>query len=162
MRPVLGIDINGVIIGQADKEIMQSKSGWAHLFIPAVEGSFQAISALADRFFRDRIYLVSRARGDAKKRRLDWLEKHEFYRQTGTKTENVLFCADRVPKIAICQRLGITHFIDNRVRVLEALTGVTNRYLFLPGDPETGTVASPPGIIDVRSWPEIVRKILGT
>lgn len=44
-----------------------------------------------------------------------------------------LHCAPCPEKHPICQQLGVTHFIDDRLDVLWHLTTVDQRYLFVGG-----------------------------
>jgi hypothetical protein len=70
----------------------------------------------------------------------------------------VRFCRERPDKAVIAAELGLTHFVDDRVDVLEHMVGVvTHRYLFgpQPRPPLDDIVLSP-------TWPIAARQILGT
>ncbi len=55
------------------------------------------------------------------------------------------FVRERRDKAPVCERLGITHFVDDHLDVLAYLTSVQHRHLFLGGRDE------PPGS-DVPEW----------
>jgi hypothetical protein len=88
------------------------------------------VPAIVDAFER-RVWLVSKAgaRIEALTRR--WLAHHRFFERAGMAPGAVRFCRKRPEKRDHALRLGLTHFVDDRVDVLEALRGAVPRlYLF--------------------------------
>jgi hypothetical protein len=68
----------------------------------------------------------------------------------------VRFCLQRPEKALHCRELGITHFIDDRTDVLEAMIGVVpNLYLFGPQ-----RAPAPPGMRHLGSWWDVGRELL--
>ncbi|MFC0627756.1 hypothetical protein [Kribbella deserti] len=97
---------------------------------PAVPGAFEAIARLTT-LFKGQAWLVSKAGPRVQQRTLQWLEHHDFYGRTGIPADHVRFCLRRADKAVHCAELGITHFIDDKPDVHEALAGiVAHRYLF--------------------------------
>ncbi len=55
-----------------------------------------------------------------------------FWKYTGVPRKNLFFCSEHEDKAEICEQLGITHFVDDRLRVLDCLKTVNNRYALNP------------------------------
>jgi hypothetical protein len=60
------------------------------------------------------------------------------------------FCAERTDKEPICRELGITHFVDDKVHVVQILRHAVT-HLFLFGEPG-GQKFCPPGGTFVTEW----------
>ncbi|GAA4570717.1 hypothetical protein GCM10023176_29910 [Micromonospora coerulea] len=85
-----------------------------------------------------------------------WLAHHDFHRRTGIGPERLRFCRTRPEKGPIAARLGLTHFVDDRLEVLGYLDTVGHRYLFRPRPDEvTAHAAHLAGVHRVESWPEL-------
>ncbi len=67
-----------------------------------------------------------------------------------------MVCRERPEKAAVCARLGITHFVDDRLDVLTPMRG-TVPHLYLFGAPRAGI---PEWITPAPDWSELVR-VLG-
>ena len=127
---ILGIDIGGVIIDvwkHGNDKLFFSDN---FLETPEVTGAFEAIRSLRKSF--DSIQFISHCSDENRARFIGWLKVHNFYKETGSKLENMTFCLSRSDKAPICKDLRITHFIDDRLEVLHSLTTVQNKYLFQP------------------------------
>jgi hypothetical protein len=132
---VLGIDIGRVIINAADARGASDTSFLAGsderaLQTPPSEGAFEAIHDFV-RAFRGRVWLVSKCgpRIQALTRR--WLAQQRFHELTGVPATHVRFCLRRPEKRDHCEAIRATHFIDDRLDVLEHLRGLVPRlYLF--------------------------------
>jgi hypothetical protein len=136
-EPRLGVDIGRVIIdGSAhpdggDTAFFTGDTA-AMLRTPAVPGAFAALARLVERF-EGRVWLVSKCGERVQGRTLLWLAHHEFAARTGIPLEHVRFCRRRPDKAIHCAELGITHFVDDKLDVHQALRGVVaHRYLFGP------------------------------
>jgi hypothetical protein len=87
---------------------------------------------------------------------MQWFERHRFFERTGIDSRNVRFCLKRPDKAVHCRELGLTHFIDDRTDVLDAMAGVVlNRYLF---GPQPAPAAR--GMQHVATWDEVARELL--
>jgi hypothetical protein len=126
--PVLGIDIGRVIIGAADSSgradtSFLSGSEEAALSTPATAGALEAIAELT-RAFEGRVWLVSKCGPRIQQQTRRWLLRHDFYARTGVRQDHVRFCLKRPEKRDHCAVIGATHFIDDRLDVLENLVGL--------------------------------------
>ena len=160
MTDILGVDVGGVIIDRVSDESDTSFFGDNYLRTPAVDSAFEALRLLnADRF-AGRVFLVSKCGARVQAKTLDWLEHHRFYDLTGVPREHVRFCRKRHEKAGICQELGVTHFVDDRLEVLSYLEAVPALYLFRPDSDEVGRFASfLPRVRQVTSWPELLQRL---
>src|SRR5262245_50908825 len=123
-REALGIDIGGVIIARVGREEDTSFSGENYLDTPPVPFAFEAIKRLVDERFGSHVFLISRASPRTRAKTMRWLKHHRFFERTGVRPKHVHFCLERSDKSRICQKLGITHFVDDRLDVLSSLNGV--------------------------------------
>jgi hypothetical protein len=133
--PALGIDIGRVVMcpadddGAPDTSFLQLPEAQA-LEVPASPCLWDVLPAIVDAFER-RVWLVSKAgaRIGALTRR--WLAHHRFFERVGMAPDAARFCRKRPEKRDHAVALGLTHFVDDRVDVLEALRGAVPRlYLF--------------------------------
>lgn len=99
---------------------------------PAVEGSHDAVRSLVH-LFEYRVHIVSKAGPKIAQLTRLWLGAQGFLAEGGLPSENVHFVRKRADKHPVCDRLGITHFIDDRPDVLQHLVTVDCRYLFTGG-----------------------------
>ncbi|TCM47731.1 hypothetical protein [Kribbella sp. VKM Ac-2568] len=145
----LGIDIGRVIIDSPPGEDTAFFHGdrATVLRTPFVPGAFEAIPRLVE-LFDGQAWLVSKCGPRIQQRSLDWLHHHRFFELTGLPADNVRFCLRRPDKAIHCAELGITHFIDDKADVHEALHGVVpNRYLFGPQR------RTPADLVHTPDWP---------
>ena len=83
--------------------------------------------------------------------------RRSFTGTDGVPLTNVHFVRKRHDKHAVCERLGITYFVDDRLDVHRHLTTVDHRYLFTGGlGSENAPTDIPDGVIAVDSWSELV------
>jgi hypothetical protein len=154
----LGIDIGGVIIDRVNDGTDTSFFSDNYLRTTAVPGVFDALRQLVGKRFGDEVYLVSKCGQRVQDKTLHWLDHHCFYDLTGIRREHVYFCRERYEKGGICQRLGITHFVDDRLEVLGNLTTVGTLYLFHPRPDEVRRFAHfLDRVRQVSSWKEILQ-----
>ncbi len=113
---------------------------------PAVAGALEQLAALAAE-----TYIISARRPHTVRYAQDWLARHRVYDLVPA--ERIYFCGGDDEKRGYCERLGIHVFLDDKVKVLDALPGKTKRVLFDEDD-----VAKRLNIeerLDIaRSWPE--------
>jgi hypothetical protein len=116
---------------------------------------------VAERFRPERTFIVSKVNEEQKLRAMDWLAKTGFHEITGIPENHVEFCAERSDKAPICQRLSITHFIDDRPEVLSHMGTVQNRILFRAIEEDFEFFkARLEGVVRVSSWAEVERLLL--
>jgi hypothetical protein len=155
----LGIDIGRVIMcpvhddGQPDTSFLTAGDADA-LETPAAPGLWEVVPLLVQAF-AGRVWLVSKAgsRIEALTRR--WFQHHRFFDRTGMDAASARFCRRREDKRAHAAELGLTHFIDDRVDVLEHLRGLVPRLGLFGVQAET-----PPGwVLPIADWPALGRAL---
>lgn len=155
MHQRLGIDIGGVIIQRIDGD---SDTSFRQDFLrtPEVAGAIDSIRDIVDSGFGDKVWLISKCGPEVEGLTRSWLEAQHFFQRSGVLQDNIRFCRERVQKAAICEELGITHFIDDRLEVLSYLTSVGSLYLFQPREDEVGKfVRHIDRVRVVHAWSEI-------
>ena len=138
---VLGVDIGGVI-----------KSG----SFPGgeVPRSFESIKELKENGFFTKIFVVSRCFYSLRTDLLHWLEEHCFWERSGLTPDDIHFCCLTYQKKEISQKLGLTHFLDDRLNVLGSLKGVVRERFFFH---QIYMLNLPDGIRQVFSWADFLR-----
>lgn len=159
---VLGVDIGRVIIGAADSSgkadtSFISGSEAAALLTPPSPGAFDAIAELTQAF-SGRVWLVSKCGPRIQALTQRWLKHSAFYEKTGVRRDRILFCRRRPEKREHCLAIGATHFIDDRLDVLQHLVGVVPR-LYWFGH-QRGTAGAPPWVQPTRDWAQARRLVL--
>lgn len=161
--PVLGIDIGGVIMDKVNDQTDTSFFSDNYLRTTATAHVMEAIRKLAIYKFKQRIFLVSKCGVKVQEKTLNWLDYHRFYTRTGVGTNKVHFCRERADKAKICEELGITHFVDDRLEVLSYLDTVGTKYLFQANQKEVDQHKKHlPKVVRVESWLEVLEKELAT
>jgi hypothetical protein len=136
-EPRLGVDIGRVIIdGSAHPEggdtAFFTGDPARMLRTPEMAGAFETVAGLAT-LFGGRVWLVSKCGPRVQGRTLEWLDHHRFTDRTGIPADHWRFCKRRPDKAIHCAELGITHFVDDKLDVHEALRGsVPHLFLFGP------------------------------
>ena len=155
----LGIDIGRVLMcptrddGRPDTSFLGAGDADA-LDTPPAPGMFDVVPALVH-LFDGRAWLVSKAgpRIEALTRR--WLEHHRFFERTALHPSHLRFCRRRDEKRAHADELALTHFIDDRVDVLQHLRGAVS-CLALFG---VQTAPVPDWAIHVPDWATLGRAL---
>ena len=97
---------------------------------PPSDKAFEIITEIV-RLFDGEVWIVSKCGPITQNKTKRWLELWKFYKITSFRRENIRFCLKRSEKSEICRQLGISHFVDDRLDVLESMRGVVdNLYLF--------------------------------
>lgn len=123
-------------------------------------GAFEAIKELVS-FCEGCVWIVSKAGPRMQSRTLAWIEAVDFFSRTKLKPDHIRFCLEREEKKRICLDLEISHFIDDRVHVMQILRH-TVPHLYLFGE-EGGERFCPPWATFVTQWaqiPELVKQSL--
>ncbi len=161
VKGILGVDIGGVIIDRVRNDgtdtAFKSKR---YLETTAIPGVFLSLAKLRERF-NGEIFVVSKAGLETELKTRDWLNRKGFYDLTGINPGDVHYCRERKEKAPICEWLGITHFIDDRLEVLSYLYSVPNKYLF--GFQDKKEIEKHKQhlskVVHVESWKEVLRII---
>lgn len=158
--PVLGIDVGGVIVDRVAENTDTSFFGGDPMNTPAVPDAFRSIAALCADPFEYRAYIISKAGQQIAATTRRWLGDTHFFAETGMNQHNLHFVRRRPDKAPLCARFGITHFVDDRLDVLQHLTTVEHRYLFTGGLGANDVPEIVPGwAIKTPTWPLLAERI---
>ncbi len=130
-EPRLGIDLGGVIIPwRKDAHSKEPYFDQPFLLRPPRLSALERISDLMG-VFRGKVWIVSRWAAAHREKTHQWLERHQVLPVTGMSAAHVRFCEKISSKADICAELGITHFIDDRMQVMDVLRPIVpHLYLF--------------------------------
>ena len=120
---VLGLDCGNVILSQMNGTP-----------VPGALDAIQKIVA-SGLFTKDQqvnVWIVSKCGQRVADLSKGWLKDLNFWNFTGIPDNQIRFCRTRSGKDPICTELGITHFVDDRLDVLDCLQTVRNLYAFNP------------------------------
>jgi len=146
-QPRLGVDIGRVIIdGDGPDSAFLGVPDAVAMHARAVAGSFDALARLRERF-EGRVWLISKCGKGVEARTRAWLAHHEFWARTGIDAGQVTFCRSRGDKGPICERLGITCFVDDRTDIIESMAGIVRTRLLFGA-----TVTALSGVVAVPTW----------
>ena len=157
----LGVDIGGVVIERASQRGDTSFSGDRYLETPAIAGVVEALARLTAERFGPSVHFVSKCGATTERKTREWLAHHRLFERTGIPADNLHFCRRRDEKAPIAARLGLTHFVDDRLEVLGYLETVPTLILF---DAIEDEVAKHRHLLDrvtrVAGWPEVTALLL--
>jgi len=142
----VGADADTSFLGSSLEEAVTS---------PATPGAFDVIPRLVVRFER-RVWIISKCGASTQRKTLAWLEHNDFYSRTGVPHGNVRFCRERAEKAIHCRDLRITHMIDDRLEVHQAIRDVVpHRYLFGPQHDDI-----PDWVVHTPDWAAVAAVLL--
>ena len=142
MAPVKG--------GKADTSFLSGGLERA-LQTPPSPGAMEGVRGLVDAF-AGQAWLISKAGPNVQEKTKRWLRHWDFYSETGLLRHHLRFCLERSQKAAHCKQLCITHFIDDRLDVLEHLRGLVPSLYLFGEQPRLGRV--PDWVTHVDDWYE--------
>lgn len=156
----LGIDVGRVLISPGDELSPDTSfiggSPEDAMRTPPYDGMFEALPGIVERF-AGQVWIVSKCGAKVRQRTLDWFAHHRFFERTAIDPSRVFFCRERPQKAGICADLGITHFVDDRLDVLEPMRGIV-RWRFLFG-PQSVTLPADADVHPVADWPGTARAL---
>lgn len=161
IEPRIGIDIGKVIMspvlgGKADTSFLSGGVEKA-MQTPPSPGAFEGVKRIVEAF-SGKAWLISKAGPNVQQKTKLWLRHWDFYNVTGLPQEHLRFCLERPQKAAHCKQLLITHFIDDRLDVLEALReNVPHLYLF--GE-QPKLEKAPAWTVPVVDWQQTTEAVL--
>lgn len=154
----IGIDIGGVIIDRANDDEDTSLFGPNYLTARPVAGAIEALRMLNTEIFPGEVYIVSKCGEKIEMRSREWLKANQVHEKTGISESKLSFCRDRSEKAPIARKLGLTHFVDDRLEVLGYMRGiVAHRILFAPspgGLLRHGLTSGP--VVLAFSWKDVL------
>ncbi|WP_157623108.1 hypothetical protein [Terrabacter sp. Root181] len=101
--------------------------------------------------FENEVFIVSKCGPKVEARTRSWFHNTQFWTRTRIGPDHLFVVRERGDKAAVAERLSLTHFVDDRVGVLLAMSSVPYRYVFGPAEPPQ----VPPGVRWVRDWGEL-------
>lgn len=145
-RAMLGLDLGNTIV--------ETTSDGKFPFDDAIRVIHRLVTEV---FTSQRVFIVSRVNEEQYKRARAWIQKENLLERTGILEENIHWCAERNDKAPICEKLGITHFIDDRPEVLSYMSGIVpHRILFQASEDDILKFKdSLHEVTHVTSWREI-------
>lgn len=157
----IGIDIGGVIIGRHDDSDDTSFFGDNYLRTPAVTGALDALTTINKAgTFAGNCHLISKCGKKTENRTREWLSHNHFHDATGIDEAHLHFCRERKQKAELCDELGITRFVDDRLEVLTYLAHLRWRYLFDPTEDEMRRFEYfLPEVIIVKDWIQLINRL---
>jgi hypothetical protein len=119
--PRVGIDYGGVIV-ISRKLVRGEDTGLAGFYTPeaAQTGVFDAMREIISICDSD-VWIVYKAGSRMQERTRAWLDTVDCFSRSGLDVEHLRFCQQWEEKGAICQELGIYHFVDGYVHVIQIL-----------------------------------------
>lgn len=160
-KEVLGVDVGGVIIDRVNDGTDTSFFTDNYLNTTAVPGAFDVLRELVDDRFGENVFIVSTCGENIQRKTIHWFNHHRFHQRTGILRSHVHYCRERREKAGICERLGITHFIDDRLEILGSLKAVGGLYLFRGRDSEVKQYTQHlHRVRPIASWQEVEKELL--
>lgn len=166
-KPILGLDFGNTIVdvsgcvqlaGKRFRDFNFEELRNAHPYPDA----YDSVRKLSENWFSE-VHIVSKCDQESEGNITLWLHIHHFLDGGLIPTNGIHFCREREDKAPICKRLGITHFVDDRVQVLKPMETVPYRYrLGNRNDEPEGFQEIPKGIVHVQNWTELKEEILST
>jgi hypothetical protein len=149
--------IHGVTYRQNQPDTFLEEDFEEAMGTPAMPGAVEAVARLV-KVFEGRVWVVSKCGPRIQNLTENWLDRHDFAAATGIDSNHLVFCRQRSEKATRCAELGITHFLDDRSDVLEAMEGIVrHRFMFA----SRGS-APPAGTSLANDWREAEAQIMST
>ena len=108
-----GIDFGGVIL-QYDGSFLLDEKDNSYLEAKQQPKAFETIKLIINKYGKENIFIVSKAKAKMRKKISNWLKKHEFYHQTGFDINNLFFVSSFDEKLIVSNKLGLNIFIDDK------------------------------------------------
>ena len=125
--PRVGFDVGNVILRNDTDSPELSFSQRPQYYL---DGAVEVIDRTVHALKPENAFIISKCGPNMQERTLEFFDEHDFYGNTGFKRGHVLFCLNRADKAPIAADLGLTHFVDDRLDILQSLVTVDTRMLF--------------------------------
>ena len=146
MKRVLGIDVGNVIIGGGGEDTSFFSNNY--LRTPALDGVFEVLPRIVPKF--DDVVIISKCGNRVRNKTMEWMKHYDFHTKTGIGVDKFNFCYKREDKAWIAQFWEVTHYLDDRMDIINSMRGVVpNLFLFAPNVRATVTQG---GFHIVPSW----------
>lgn len=165
----LGVDFGGVVARKAGAGAGRLRSG-GFIGVDPAPMAFASLRDLSE-VFGGRVWVISKAGHGTERWTREWLHSCGFHSATGIPVERLCFVRETADKRFECERIGITHYVDDQLEVLQQLRGVVEHlYLFGCGQPpdsahkssaalelvDPALSAGGPPFTRVRDWQELL------
>jgi hypothetical protein len=159
--PHLGIDIGKVIMspisgGKSDTSFLSGDLQGA-MQTPPSPNVFEGVSALVEAFDGN-VWLVSKAGANVQFKTKAWLRHWDFFAETRLPRTNVRFCLRRSEKAGHCKQLRLSHFIDDRLDVLQHLRPIAPHLYLFGEQPRLNDI--PDWVTHVPNWRQTVEAVM--
>ncbi len=153
----LGLDFGGVIVKAHDRNACEDTTlSFADRMDVAHDGALEGIKTMVS-LTGGAVWIVSKAGPKMQQITRDWLDAVDFYSKTSMARDHLCFCEERPQKETICTFLNITHFVDDRLHIMQILRHcVPNLLLF---GTEKIRRFCPPWASLVTNWPELMKQV---
>ena len=154
----IGIDIMGVILPKA----IETGTIEEFLACPAIPNAVESIKKLVELYKSENIFIISRCPEFAEKVIMQWFDLHNFFVETGFCRSNIYFCREQAGKAPIAQKLKLTHFIDDRMSVLDFMDGIVPCRIQLLVELGPEKISSENCIVTIGDWASVLSHIINT
>lgn len=153
----LGLDFGGVIVKAHDRNAGEDTNLCSDDRMEMVhDGALEGIKTMVS-LTGGAVWIVSKAGPKMQQITREWLDAVDFYTKTGMARDHLCFCEERPQKETICTSLNITHFVDDRLHIMQILRHcVPNLFLF---GTEKNRRFCPPWASFVTNWPELMKQV---
>lgn len=153
----IGLDFGGVIVKAHGSNASEDTTIVAGHRMEAVQdGAINGIKTMVS-ITGGAVWIVSKAGPKMQQVTREWLDAIDFYSKTGIARDHLHFCHERPQKEAICKSLNITHFVDDRLHIMQILRHcVPNLFLF---GTEENKRFCPPWASFVLNWSELMKQV---
>jgi len=157
----LGVDVGRVLVGastdgnEPDTSFLSARDEDA-IRIPPEPFAFEVVRAAFERT-DGHVHVVSKCGPRIQRLTRRWLEHQGFFGVTGVPSEHVHFVLKRPEKRAVAAELGLTHFVDDRLDVLEPMRGLVSTLVWFGGD----RARAPAWVTPARDWSDVSVALLG-
>lgn len=153
----LGLDFGGVIVKAHDRNACEDTNLCSDDRMEMVhDGALEGIKTMVS-LTGGAVWIVSKAGPKMQQITRDWLDAVDFYSKTSMARYHLCFCEERPQKETICTFLNITHFVDDRLHIMQILRHcVPNLLLF---GTEKNRRFCPPWASLVTNWPELMKQV---
>jgi hypothetical protein len=157
----LGIDVGRVLVGasadggEPDSSFLTAEDAQA-IRIPPEPRAFDVVREAFERT-DGHVHVVSKCGPRIQRLTRLWLHHQGFFELTGVSPEHVHFVLKRPQKAALASQLGLTHFVDDRLDVLEPMRTLVGTLIWFGGD----RASAPTWVTCARDWTDVRVALLG-
>ncbi len=151
----IGIDIMGVILPKA------IEGGTLEEFVAcsALPDVIESIGKLVELYGNESVFIVSRCPEFAEKGMIRWFDEHNFFNETNFNRSNIYFCREQFEKAPIAKQLMISHFIDDKISVLDFMKNIVPHRIQLAVESRLEVRDNKDSIARLENWSSVLEYI---